>query len=197
MSELKLVAKVEHEEGGETFLVRCPAVGVVDALPRMGHYMNPEEPFLLLRVLGRRHAVQLPRNVQGFVIEQMIQGTTVAVEFNQPLFRIGVGGSAAAEAEAAARAPGSGLGGDDLIPVPSPSEGIFYRKPSPDSPCYVEVGSKVSQGTVLGLVEVMKSFNQITYGGTGLPESGTVAKILVEDSAEVAFGQALVMIKAD
>jgi len=197
MSEQILVAKVDHEDGGEAFVVRAPAVGVVDAIPRVGLYVNPAEPFLVLRILGRQHLVQLPRDVQGRVTEQLVTGTTVPVEFNQPLFRLGLGAEAASEAAAAAGGVAGAAGGSDLIPVPSPSEGIFYRKPSPDSPAYVEVGSKVSQGTVLGLVEVMKSFNQITYGGPALPESGTVEKILVEDSEEVTFGQPLVMIKAD
>jgi biotin carboxyl carrier protein len=48
---------------------------------------------------------------------------------------------------------------------------------------------------VLGLVEIMKCFNQITYGGPGLPERGRVAEILAEDAAEVQFGQVLFRIK--
>ena len=84
----------------------------------------------------------------------------------------------------------------DLIPVPSPSDGIFYRRSSPESAAYVEVGRPVSKGTVLGLVEVMKSFNQIVYGSPGLPERGVVASVLVEDAAEVRFGQPLFMIRA-
>ena len=53
----------------------------------------------------------------------------------------------------------------------------------------------MTAGTVLGLVEVMKSFNQIAYGGPGLPERGTVAKVLVQDAAEVTYGQTLFLIR--
>ena len=53
----------------------------------------------------------------------------------------------------------------------------------------------MTSGTVLGLVEVMKCFNQITYGGPDLPARGTVAQILAEDAAEVQFGQALFRVK--
>ena len=194
MSEHRLVARVDPDDDGQGFLVRSPAVGVVDAIPRLGLYMNPQEPFLVLHILGRRHVVVLPRDVQGRVAEQLITGTTVPVEFNQPLFRLRLGAEAVDEAQAAAG--GGAAAGQDMIPVPSPSEGIFYRKPSPDSPNYVEEGSEVVQGTVIGLVEVMKSFNQITYGGPTLPERGTVVRIMVEDAAEVTFGQPLVMIKA-
>ena len=196
MNEHRLVARVDHDEDGQGFMVRSPAVGVVDAIPRLGLYMNPEEPFLVLRVLGQRNILVLPRGVQGRVTEQFITGTTVPVDFNQPLFHLGLGAEAASEAEAAAGGAGAGAAGGDLIPVPSPSEGIFYRKPSPESPPYVEEGSEITKGTVIGLVEVMKSFNQITYGGPTLPKRGTVARVLVEDSTEVTFGQPLVLIKA-
>ena len=47
---------------------------------------------------------------------------------------------------------------------------------------------------MLGLVEVMKCFNQIAYGGPGLPERGTVAKILVDDSDEVVHDQVMFLI---
>jgi biotin carboxyl carrier protein len=41
----------------------------------------------------------------------------------------------------------------------------------------------------------MKCFNQITYGGPGLPQRGKVAEILADDAAEVQFGQVLFQIK--
>ena len=75
------------------------------------------------------------------------------------------------------------------------SDGIFYRRPSPDSPAYVEVGSAVSSGSIMGLVEIMKCFHQITYGGLDLPEKGEIVKILADDAAEVRFGQALFHVK--
>lgn len=82
-----------------------------------------------------------------------------------------------------------------MITIKAPSDGIFYRCPSPDLPPYVEVGSSVVSGSLLGLVEIMKCFHQITYAGLGLPEKGEIVKILAEDSAEVRFGQVLFQIK--
>ena len=77
----------------------------------------------------------------------------------------------------------------------APSEGIFYRRPAPEAPVYVDLGAQVSTGAVLGLVEVMKCFNQIAYGGPGLPDKGEIVRILADDSAEVEFGQALFWIR--
>jgi biotin carboxyl carrier protein len=196
MPEHRLVARVEEEEAGRAFLVRSPAVGIVDGVPAPGIYLNAMERFLALRILGRSHLVQLPRGVQGRVVERLVDGWNVPVEHNQPLLRLRLGES---PDEAVARAGGTATEAEaadrDLITVAAPSEGIFYRKPTPDSPSYVEEGSPVSKGSVLGLVEVMKSFNQIAYGGTGLPEKGVVARILVRDAQEVGFGQPLFLIR--
>jgi biotin carboxyl carrier protein len=196
MPSYNLVAKVDTEGTGKetTHLVRAPAVGVADGVPDKGDYLNPLEAFLTLRILGRRYTVRLPRNVQGRVVEQLIEDTSTPVDYKQPLLRLGLAESEHAEAAGSAAAADADADAD-LIPVPTPSEGIFYRRPGPDSPAYVEEGDEVGAGATLGLVEVMKSFNQITYGGPALPERGVVVKILVEDSAEVSYGQALFLIR--
>jgi biotin carboxyl carrier protein len=195
MSELKLVARVDElAKDGGGYLVRSPSVGIVDTVPAVGLFLNAMSPFLTLRVLGLRHALLLPRGVQGRVAEQLVTGKHIAVEHNQPLLRLRAGLEVTEEERQQAAAAGVEA---DLIPVPSPSDGIFYRRASPESPAYVEVGRPVSKGTVLGLVEVMKSFNQIVYGSPGLPDRGTVASVLVEDAAEVRFGQPLFMIRPE
>ena len=209
MPTYQLIARVDSEEtesGDRAFLVRSPAVGVADGVPADGVYLNPLDGFLTLRVLDRRYTVELPRNVQGRVTERFIEDTYTPVGYDQPLFRLSqVEGALAGGADdgqrsgraGAAATGGAGANADaDLIPVTSPSEGVFYRRPSPDSPSYVSEGTEVTTGTVLGLVEVMKSFNQITYGAPGLPERGTVERLLVDDSVEVEFGQVLFLIRA-
>ena len=84
----------------------------------------------------------------------------------------------------------------DEIAVKSPTDGIFYRKPDPDSPPYVEVGDTLEPGAQLGLVEVMKCFNQIRLDGDGLPARCKVVQIPVEDGCEVTLGQTLFVLKA-
>ena len=197
MAQHTLVARVEEQDDGSS-LVRAPALGVVDAVPAQGIYLNAMETFLALNVLGRWHTVLLPRTVQGWVAESLVQGTHCPVEYDQPLLVLRAGREQDDAPGAAAGEASAGQGEDgDLIAVPAPSEGIFYRRPSPDAPSYVEPGDRVTTGSVLGLVEVMKSFNQILYGGPGFPEQGVVVKVKVEDSAEVTFGQTLVLIKPE
>lgn len=80
--------------------------------------------------------------------------------------------------------------GEDIITVKAPSAGVFYRRPDPDSPPYVEIGSMVEPGDTLGLIEVMKSFGPIVS-----EVKGEVVDILVEDGKPVEYGQELFLIK--
>lgn len=73
--------------------------------------------------------------------------------------------------------------------VKSPIIGTFYRKPSPDKPNFVEVGDRVAEGDTLCVIEAMKLFNEIEA-----ETSGTIVKILVEDSTPVEFDQPLFII---
>ena len=199
MPERTLIARTRVDETDpETIIVASPVVGLAQALPRTGIYLNPLDRILTLRVLGQRHVVRLPRDVHGRVTQVFLPDSLTPVSFNEPLLRLdprgltGIGDGARGTAQNAAE---DGSTEQDLIIVKAPSEGIFYRRPSPDAPPYVEVGSRISAGAILGLVEVMKCFNQITFGGAGLPERGEIVKALAEDTVEVHFGQPLFWVK--
>ena len=71
--------------------------------------------------------------------------------------------------------------------IVSPLPGTFYRKPAPDQPAFKEIGDAVAVGDVVGIVEVMKSFNQVVA-----EEAGTVTAFLAEDEDAVMPGQPLV-----
>lgn len=71
--------------------------------------------------------------------------------------------------------------------IRSPFPGTFYRRPSPDAEPYVSEGAQVSAGDVVGLVEIMKNFHEITSDA-----SGRVARILVENEALIEAGQEIV-----
>lgn len=74
--------------------------------------------------------------------------------------------------------------------VPSPMVGTVYVAPSPGSKPFIDIGSKVSAGETLFIVEAMKTMNQIPS-----PRAGTVTQILVEDGQPVEFGEPLVIIE--
>jgi acetyl-CoA carboxylase biotin carboxyl carrier protein len=65
--------------------------------------------------------------------------------------------------------------------------GTFYRRPDPESDPYVEEGDEVSAGDTIGLIEVMKNFNEIKA-----EDDGKISTFLVEDEEAVDAGQDLV-----
>jgi len=69
----------------------------------------------------------------------------------------------------------------------SPLPGTFYRKPSPDRPPFKSVGDKVAVGDVIGLIEVMKSFNEVQAD-----QAGTIRAFVADDEEPVMAGQPLV-----
>ncbi|MBC7605998.1 MAG: acetyl-CoA carboxylase biotin carboxyl carrier protein [Burkholderiales bacterium] len=75
------------------------------------------------------------------------------------------------------------------ITVKSPIIGTLYRKPAPDKPLFVEVGSVISKGDVLCVIEAMKLFNEIES-----EVSGKIVKILVDDMSPVEFDQPLFLV---
>ena len=73
--------------------------------------------------------------------------------------------------------------------IKSPIVGTFYRKPAPDKPPFVDIGSHVNAGDVVCIVEAMKMMNEIKSEFTG-----QVSAINVEDGAPVEFDQSLIVI---
>ena len=73
--------------------------------------------------------------------------------------------------------------------IKSPIVGTFYRKPAPDKPPFIDIGSHVSAGDVVCIVEAMKMMNEIKSEFTG-----QVTAINVEDGAPVEFDQSLIVI---
>jgi acetyl-CoA carboxylase biotin carboxyl carrier protein len=74
--------------------------------------------------------------------------------------------------------------------VPSPMVGTAYWSPEPGAKPFIEVGSKVSAGQTILIIEAMKTMNQIPS-----PRAGTVTQILIEDGQPVEFGEPLVIIE--
>ena len=80
--------------------------------------------------------------------------------------------------------------GENPGAVKSPMVGTAYRRPSPDSKAFVEIGSQVKEGDKILLIEAMKTFNDIVA-----PRSGVVTAILVEDGQPVEYGEPLLVIE--
>jgi acetyl-CoA carboxylase biotin carboxyl carrier protein len=98
---------------------------------------------------------------------------------------------------AAAPAAGTAATGPSVVTAPSaaagadaitaPLTGVFYRSPSPQAPAFVQVGSIVAAGDVIGLIEAMKLFNEIRS-----KKNGRVRRIVADNGQLVRAHQPLI-----
>jgi acetyl-CoA carboxylase biotin carboxyl carrier protein len=73
-----------------------------------------------------------------------------------------------------------------LLEIKSPAVGTFYAAPNPETPAFVKVGDRVTPTTVVGLIEAMKLFNEVTADCNGIIE-----EIVVQNQQAVEFGELL------
>jgi len=192
-----LVRVVETEEGRVRVL--SPGVGWWSAHPHPGALLGPGSRVGIFSSLHRRSVLVLPDGTAGRTVGNLPRKRSVAVEFGEALFELapvdpndeaGVGGAAATLGH-----PSDADLPEGTRAVVSPTDGFFYRRPSPGAAPFVEVGSRIVNGDPLGLVEVMKTFNQIVYGGPGFPDEAEVVEIRADDAEEVRAGRILLVVR--
>jgi len=204
MARERRVLRIERE--GARWIVRSPLVGRIALLPSRGSYLEAGGAIGTMTVLQREIDLVMPDDARGVVIERMLEGKHPWVEWGQPLLRLAesldlAGTGAAHDGAVGTGAAMASSSGDADVPagllaVRAPTDGLFYRRPGPDSPPYVSEGDAVEPGTTLGLVEVMKCFNPIVYGKDGTSRTpGTIEKIFAADGGEVRGGQVLILVR--
>jgi acetyl-CoA carboxylase biotin carboxyl carrier protein len=100
--------------------------------------------------------------------------------------------SPAAAQPKAEKAPEAPALGKKTVDIKSPMIGTFYRSASPDNPPFVSVGDKVSKGQTVCIIEAMKLFNEIES-----EVSGTIVKVMIENSSPVEYDQVLFVVEPD
>lgn len=73
--------------------------------------------------------------------------------------------------------------------IRSPMIGVFYRKPSPDSPAFIEVGDEIEVGQTIGLIEAMKVFSEVPS-----EVAGHVVSVHAENGKLVQAGDLLAVV---
>jgi acetyl-CoA carboxylase biotin carboxyl carrier protein len=138
----------------------------------------------IMRILEESAFDSLSLEVDGVKLN-LERGSPASVRQDPNPRPVDAGEAAGAEIRAKQASAESGL-----LEVPSPLLGIFHRAPKPGAPPFVEVGSRVEEQTVVGIIEVMKLMNSVHSG-----VKGEVVEILIENGAAVEYGQTLMRVR--
>lgn len=169
--------------------LRAPCVGKWREGPPEGALVRPGLPIGYVEILGVVHELVAPEGAAGVVVEEREpQNVRRPVGHDDVLLVLDpkIAGQVAAADLAAAEA-GSSAG----LTFTAAMSGRFYRRASPDKPAFVEEGAVIEVGHTVCLLEVMKTFNRITYGGPKLPARAKVLRVVPEDGADVDEGDVL------
>ena len=120
---------------------------------------------------------------------KLVRQVTVAA-MAMPVAAAPAPAAAALAAAPAPAAPAAEIDADHPGAVNSPMVGVAYLSAEPTAAPFVTLGSKVTQGQTLLLIEAMKTYNQIKA-----PRAGTVTRILVESGTPVEFGEPLMIVE--
>lgn len=176
-------ALLRRREDGRVELL-SPEVGLFREGPGPGRLLQPGERLGRVERLGVLYEVHVPPGAAGAVVERVgAERTRAPVGYGERLVVLDPSAAPdAAEASIESAAAVSGL------VLTAPMAGRFYARPSPGKPAFVEVGARLEEGQVVGLLEVMKTFNRVQYGGPGLPVPARVVAVLRTDDEDVDAG---------
>ena len=174
--------------------VLAPGPGYWREAPRKGALITPGASIGVIEVLGALEPLVAPKGAAGIVVEVFEGGSArSSVDFETVLLRLDP--NAAGEVAQAELAAAGGVAEGALV-FAAPMGGRFYRKPAPDKPAFVEEGQEIAVGDAVCLLEVMKTFNRVQYGGEGLPERAKVVKVHPDDGADLNRGDPILELEA-
>ena len=175
---------------GERTLLLSPAVGLFTEALAPGSLVGPGQGAGSLLAAGRTTRLVAPAGAVGRVTSERPGRVQAPVGYGEVLYELApIDAGQAADEEAAG-------GSEAGLVLRAPQTGRFYHRPSPDEPPYAEVGGVLDAGQAIGLLEVMKTFSQVTYEAKGgLPTRARLVRWLVEDGAEIRSGDALLEVE--
>jgi acetyl-CoA carboxylase biotin carboxyl carrier protein len=198
----ELAVLVGPPSGAATIQLRAPGLGMFVPWVAQGDLVAPGSDLGELVVLGRASVLVVPRTglASGGTALRLppavhpVNYGDVLVEIDPSL----QGAAGAAGTVAAGPSPaGAAAAGDAALGLAfhAPTSGRFYGRPGPDKPAFVAEGTQLTTGSTVCLLEVMKTFHRVTYGGPGLPDTARVRRVLVADGADVNAGDPLLALE--
>jgi acetyl-CoA carboxylase biotin carboxyl carrier protein len=201
-----LVEELAADAAGRSWTLRSPAPGSFRPLAPLAAWCAAGTPIGTLDVLGRTHLLVVPPGVAGVTepaepAETQAAGASAsslsprAIAYRDPIVRLSSRpqpGAIASDATAPAAAIAATT--DGLV-FRAPTSGRFYGRSAPDKPPFVAPGAQLAHGATICLLEVMKTFHRVTYGGPGLPDTARVRGVLVADGDDVSAGDPLLALE--
>ena len=214
-----LVDEHAADAGARRWTIRAPAPGWFRPLVGIAAWCEPGTPIGTLDVLGRVHLLVVPPGIAGATEDLASVDANLAsagarssaapdssspspgglspraVAYRDPILRLStqtIAAGARSHTAAAASPAASTAGG---LVFRAPTSGRFYGRSTPDKPPFVEPGTQLAHGATICLLEVMKTFHRVTYGGTGLPDTARVSRVLVRDGDDVNAGDPLLALE--
>jgi acetyl-CoA carboxylase biotin carboxyl carrier protein len=177
-----------------TVELAAPAPGLFRIAVATGDVIRGGTVLGSLESLGKSFAVVAPPAASGTVVATCDPSLArPPVDSGGLLVAIDPRAAASTSTAATSAATNPRTGG---LVFRAPTSGRFYGRPSPDKPAFVNAGDELAAGTTICLLEVMKSFHRVTYGGPDLPERARVREVLVADGADVNAGDPLLALDA-
>jgi len=188
--------KVITESKKSQIRILSPSVGFCSLALKPGAYLSAGAFIGRLTIMNSNTNLYLPADVFGKVFFEEARDKTFPVEYKQELFRLSPENIRSDGKVAKMQTKTNGQNElEDGFVIRASTTGIFYRRSSPDASAYVEEGQKIEKGKIVGLIEVMKTFNHIVFHGTDNSDSGVIKKILCEDAQEVKLGDGLFVVE--
>jgi len=177
----------------ETSDLLAPSVGVFTPAVAAGDLLSAGQVVGTIDVLGVRRELIVPEGVAGRVAQCAGGGRSrVPVQYGDALLVF----SAASMGDVAAATSAVSADSQGALAFVAPMSGRFYSRPSPAEPPFVAAGDTVHQGQTVGLLEVMKTFNRLVYGGETLPEQAIVEKTVPSDGDDVVRGEVILALRS-
>lgn len=191
-------ARATTREDGKTVL-RSPGVGLWRGAPELGAVVVPGQSLGELETLGVITLLRAPATAVGLVVDVLGAREGLArraVQHGDALLVLDP--SSAANALGAAATVGAGAAATSgALVFRTPSSGRYYGKPGPGKEPFVRVGDVIAVGQAVALLEVMKTFNRLQYGGEGLPQRARVKAIVPADESDLAPGDVLLELEPE
>lgn len=177
--------------------LRAPGPGMFVPWVAEGDLVTPGSDLGELVVLGRASILVVPRSEAAAGIALRLPPAVHPVGYGDVLVEIDPSLQRTAGASTAAAASGAAAATDAAVGLVfrAPTSGRFYGRSAPDKPPFVTEGAQLTAGTTVCLLEVMKTFHRVTYGGPGLPDTARVRRVLVAEGADVNAGDPLLALE--